>query len=400
LHAKGTPRRAFRDSLPLGIELLYPFDDVYRPFGSLAPTEQSLRFRALTAFFPYLTLRLMHQGLRPSHHVQATTGLALACLFWGLSFPASKALTLLYLKEIPGESSWFVVGLQGTLRFGIAAIVMVILSWRTLCSLTMRETSQGLFLGLFGGVGMVFQVDGLAYTTASTSAFLTQTYCILVPLYHAVVARRFPRPVQVVATAGVIAGIVVLSKIDWTQFRMGRGECETLLSTVFFTGQILVLDAPQFFQNRTKMVSSVMFLSTAVVFAIVSILSNRSFDSYKIAAGIGQQFYLIAILVIFCTLLAFNLMNRCQKYIPASEAALIYTLEPVSTSLFATFLPVCLSALVGIEYDNEQLSMSLLAGGGLILFANLVMQIWGHTPVPHAGETPAPTTPHPGDLTR
>lgn len=340
----------------------------------------------------------MHQKLRPPHHVQATIGLALACLFWGLSFPASKALNLLYLKEIPAEASWFVVGLQGTLRFGIAGIIMVLLSCRTLSSLTTHEITQGLLLGLFGGVGMVFQVDGLAYTPASTSSFLTQTYCILVPLYHAIVARRFPRPVQLVATAGVIAGIVILSKIDWAQFRMGRGECETLLSTVFFTGQILVLDAPQFFQNRTKMVSSVMFLSTALAFAIVSILSNRSFDSYRIAASIGQQFYLIAILVIFCTLLAFNLMNRCQKYIPASEAALIYTLEPVSTSLFATFLPMGLSKLVGIKYDNEQLSVSLLIGGGLILAANLVMQIWGHTPVAHAGETPAPATPHPGDV--
>jgi drug/metabolite transporter (DMT)-like permease len=340
----------------------------------------------------------MHQKLRPSHHVQATIGLALACLFWGLSFPASKALTLLYLKEIPAESSWFVVGLQGALRFGIAGIVMVLFSWRALPSLTTGERTQGLLLGLFGGIGMVFQVDGLAYTPASTSSFLTQTYCILVPLYYAIVGRRFPRPVQLIATAGVIAGIVILSKIDWQQFRMGRGECETLLSTIFFTGQILVLDAPRFFQNRTKLVSSVMFLSTALVFAIVSILSNRSFNSYKIAAGIGQQFYLIAILVTFCTLLAFNLMNRCQKYIPAGEAALIYTLEPVSTSLFATFLPICLSKLVGVEYENEQLSTSLLVGGGLILFANLVMQIWGHTPVAHAGETPAPATPHPGDM--
>ena len=153
---------------------------------------------------------------------------------------------------------------------------------------------------------MVFQVDGLAYTPASTSSFLTQTYCILVPMYHAVVGRRFPRPVQLLATAGVLAGI--------------------------------------------------------------------------------------AILVVFCTLLAFNLMNRCQKYIPASEAALIYTLEPVSTSFFATFLPLALSRLVGINYENEQLSINLLIGGGLILAANLVMQIWGHTPVAHAGETPAPTT--------
>lgn len=341
----------------------------------------------------------MHEKLRPSRHVPATVGLTLACLFWGLSFPASKALTQLYLKHIPDESSWFAVGLQGTLRFGIAGVIMVLVSWRDLRSLTAREISQGLWLGLFGGVGMIFQVDGLAYTPASTSSFLTQTYCILVPLYHAIVARRFPRPVQLLATAGVVAGIAILSKIDWTQFRLGRGEFETLLSTVFFTGQILVLDAPRFFQNRTKMVSSVMFLSTGVAFASVAILSNHSINSYKIAAGIGAQFYLIAILVVFCTLLAFNLMNRCQKYIPASEAALIYTMEPVSTSFFAIFLPLGLSRLVGIDYENEQLSLYLLVGGGLILAANLVMQIWGHTPVAHAGETPAPTTAHPQDAT-
>jgi drug/metabolite transporter (DMT)-like permease len=340
----------------------------------------------------------MHQKLRPSRHIPATIGLVVACLFWGLSFPASRALTFLYLKAIQGESSWFVVGLQGALRFGIAGAAMVALSWRDPRSLTKLELNQGLWLGLFGGIGMIFQVDGLAYTPASTSAFLTQTYCILVPIYLASVARRCPRPVQLLATAGVVAGIVVLSKIDWTQFRLGRGEFETLIGTLFFTGQILVLDASRYFQNRTKMVSSVMFLTMGFTFATVAILSNRTVSSYKTAAGIGEQFYLIAILVFFCTLLACNLMNRYQKYIPSSEAALIYTLEPVTTSCFATFLPAWLSQLVGIRYENEQLSISLLIGGGLILSANLLMQIWGHTPVAHAGETPAPTTVHPGDV--
>jgi len=80
----------------------------------------------------------MHEKLRPPRHVSATIGLTLACLFWGLSFPASKALTLLYLNHIPGESSWFVVGLQGILRFGIAGIIMVLLSWRDLPSLRAR----------------------------------------------------------------------------------------------------------------------------------------------------------------------------------------------------------------------------------------------------------------------
>jgi drug/metabolite transporter (DMT)-like permease len=329
----------------------------------------------------------MHQQLRPSHHVSATAGLTLACLFWGLSFPASKALTFLYLKAMPAESSWFVVGLQGTLRFSIAGGIMVLLSWRELWSLNRRELSQGLWLGLFGGAGLIFQIDGLAYTPASTSSFLTQTYCILVPLYYAVVARRLPRPVQLLATAGVVAGILVLSKIDWRQFRIGRGEFETLISTLFFTGQILVLGASQYFQNRTKVVSTIMFLTTGLVFTLVTFLSGHSLDSYKTATRVDGQFYLLAILIFFCTLLAFNLMNRCQKYIPSSEAALIYTMEPVSTSVFATFLPGWLSQLVGIRYENEQVSASLLIGGGLILAANLIMQIWGHTPVAHAGET-------------
>jgi drug/metabolite transporter (DMT)-like permease len=306
----------------------------------------------------------------------------------------SKALTMLYLQAMPAESSWFATGLQGGLRFLVAGLLMVMVSWPELRSMKSRELWQGTWLGVFGGAGMILQIDGLAYTPASTSSFLTQTYCILVPIYHAIVARRLPRPIQLLATAGVIAGIIILSKVDWTQVQIGRGELETLLSTFFFTGQILVLDARRFFRNRTKIVSSVMFLVTGLVFAVVAILANHSFSSYKLVAGINSQFYLIGILVIFCTLGSFNLMNRCQKYIPSSEAALIYTLEPVFTSLFATFLPALLGRLVGVGYENEPVTFTLLFGGGLILSANLLMQVWGHTPVAHAGETPAPAESH------
>src|SRR5258708_12877837 len=99
-----------------------------------------------------------------------------------------------------------------------------------------------------------------------------------------------------------------------------------------------------------------MFFSTGVVFASVAVLSNHSIDSYKIAAGIGEQFYLIALLLVFCTLLAFNLMNRCQKSIPASEPALIYPLEPGSTPFFATYFPLTSSPLFRISTHHKQLS--------------------------------------------
>ncbi|HXL26219.1 MAG TPA: hypothetical protein VN952_06030, partial [Chthoniobacterales bacterium] len=69
------------------------------------------------------------------HHRTAILLLILACLFWGISFPVSKSLTLLYLQSMPGSSSWFVVSLQGSIRFLMAGLLMVPFCWRELRSL-------------------------------------------------------------------------------------------------------------------------------------------------------------------------------------------------------------------------------------------------------------------------
>jgi len=69
------------------------------------------------------------RGIKPDevvfHHRTAILLLILACLFWGISFPVSKSLTLLYLQSMPGSSSWFVVNLQGSIRFLTAGLLMV-----------------------------------------------------------------------------------------------------------------------------------------------------------------------------------------------------------------------------------------------------------------------------------
>jgi hypothetical protein len=39
---------------------------------------------------------------------------------------------------------------------------------------------------------MLLQTDGLRFTAASTSAFLTQFYAILIPVYVALRSRRNP----------------------------------------------------------------------------------------------------------------------------------------------------------------------------------------------------------------
>ena len=85
---------------------------------------------------------------------------------------------------------------------------------------------------------------------------------------------------------------------------------------------------------------------------------------------------LIGILILFCTMVAFVVMNNWQRFVSATEAGLIYCVEPVFASVFALFVPVWYARWAGVEYLNETLTLNLVLGGGLITGANLALQIW------------------------
>ena len=59
----------------------------------------------------------------------------------------------------------------------------------------------------------------------------------------------------------------------------------------------------------------------------------------------------------------------------ATEAGLIYCVEPIFASALALFLPALLSVWAGINYPNETATWTLLAGGGLITAANVLLQL-------------------------
>ena len=79
------------------------------------------------------------------------------------------------------------------------------------------------------------------------------------------------------------------------------------------------------------------------------------------------------ILTLFCTIVAYGLMNYWQPHVTATQAGLIYCAEPVFTSVFALFLPALFSVMAGISYANEVVSVSQLIGGGLIIAANILV---------------------------
>lgn len=314
----------------------------------------------------------------PSPHLRrkAFQALLLCTVFWGLSFPVMKALGMVQHTISPGSGSWFLSSLCVMLRYLISGILLLpFFSPSKIKTVSPRELEQGMVLAFFASAGICLQTDGLAYISASTSAFLTQLYCVLIPFWVAVSRRRFPTVKILFCSTLVVAGLAMLVNLNLSAIRLGRGELETLASSVMFTAQILCLENPRYAANRPQNFTLVMLLAMGL-FAVPVVVATmpgvgECFRVYQSFPAFG----LLAVLVLVCSLITFLLMNRWQREVTATEAGLVYCAEPVCASLLALFLPGWLSQWTGVDYANEQVTSRLLLGGGLITAANVLLQL-------------------------
>jgi drug/metabolite transporter (DMT)-like permease len=313
-----------------------------------------------------------------AHHPQRSQALLmllLANFFWGLSFPVVKAIALLHGVLVPQAGPWFSAIYTVAPRFLLASAVLVALRPRSFWQVSRGELKQGVIIGLFSSAGMLLQNDAMQFTAASTSAFLTQFYAILIPIYVAVRARRQPGWIVWVCCALVLAGVAILGRFDWREMKFGRGEWETLVASLFFMGQILWLGKKEFSTNRPEQLTLVMFVSQALVFAGLAGATAPDAGALITPWTSPAWLALTLTLTVFCTLGSFSIMNAWQPKITATEAGLAYCIEPIFGSIMALFLPALFSVWGGIDYANERATMHLLVGGGLITAANILITL-------------------------
>jgi drug/metabolite transporter (DMT)-like permease len=231
---------------------------------------------------------------------------------------------------------------------------------------------------------MLLQIDGLVHTEASTVAFLTQGYVVWIPLILAVMTRKIPPLVTLLCCAAVLAGVAVLSGFNLRTFHVGRGELSTLACSFLFAGQILWAERPGYANNRMALVTVLSFLIAAMAFIPVSLATLPSPMILVTLYADPWRLGTIVLLGVICTGLGMLLMFCWQRFVGATAAALIYSTEPIWASLFAFVLPGLIAGPLGVAYANEAFTRALLVGGGLILAANLIMQIC-RRPAPSAG---------------
>lgn len=300
--------------------------------------------------------------------------LFLATTCWGLSFPLMKGLVLAQQQLVPEASVWFITAQTLVIRFGLAAILMALLFYRRMWPFTWLDIKLGVGLGVFAGVGTLFQMAALDQTPASTSAFLTQFTVLLVPLWLALVFRRWPSWLLCVCCLLVIVGMGVLCGVDWKDLHLKRGEWMTLLAAALFTGDILWLDRREFVATDKLRATAVMFVTITVVLLPVAVGGAPANNAWWHAYRTPVVLTMLALLLVASTLFAFTVMNVWQPFIRPTHAALIYCAEPVFASLYALFLPGWLAQFGNFQFANETLTANLWLGGGLITAANILIQ--------------------------
>ena len=249
------------------------------------------------------------------------TCLILTTLIWGSSFVILKSaldsITPLWVLAI---------------RFSGAAILMLIACLPRLKKLDKRYVTGGCLMGLCLAAAYIVQTYGLVYTTPGKNAFLTTTYCILVPFLYWVISGKRPDKYNIIAAIVCLVGVGFVCLGN--DLSINVGDMLTILCGLFYGLHIIVTSRTA--ENRDPVLITMLQFATA---AVVCFIGAVLFEPAPHDIGSGTWLS-IAYMTFICTGLCYILQTVGQKYTPPSQTAVILTLESVFGSAISVILGV------------------------------------------------------------
>lgn len=260
-------------------------------------------------------------------------------VIWGSSFVILK-------NAIDGLGVMWVLAM----RFTISAALLLALAGKRLRSMSRASVRGSVLIGVCLAAAYIVQTYGLKYTTPGKNAFLTTTYCVMVPFLAWLVYKRKPGLHNVAAAVLCVAGIGFVA-LDAGFGEVNTGDVLTIFSGVFYALQIILME--QYISDCDSLSVSAVEFSTA---AVICLVGTVAFEGTPVMPASGQIFAVLY-LAVMCTALCFFLQAWGMKYTPSSTAAMIMTLEAVFGTIFSVIL------------YHEQVTPRLLAGFALIFVA-------------------------------
>lgn len=277
--------------------------------------------------------------------------LAGAAAIWGGSFVVIKGA----LDVVPPCWLMFV-------RFFFSALIVGALFWkRVRPHLDVSTLRCGAVLGILSGTAFVVQNIGLTDTTPGRNAFLTATYCVMVPFVNWAVARRRPGTTSIVAAALGILGVGLLSLGDDFSVGLSWGDMLTLVSAVLYALHIVAV-ARFSASGHEVMTMTVTQLAMSAVVSLAAALVLEGVIDFDVFAdpGIwGALFYLVILSSAVCMVV----QNLGQAHVPPAPASLLLSLE----SVFAV--------IASVLFYGEVVTPRLACGFASIFAAVVVSEV-------------------------
>ena len=265
-------------------------------------------------------------------------------LVWGTSFVILKTT----LDSI--DTMWILA-----IRFSVSAALLGLAGWKQLRKMDRAVVRGSVIMGCFLAAAYIVQTYELKYTTPGKNAFLTATYCVLVPFMAWGVYRRRPDASNIAAAFLCIIGIGLVS-LGGQNGAMNIGDALTLLCGVFYGIQIIMME--QYAGKGDALsITAVQFAAGAVICWVGALFFEQPPVNVPASAWMS-----VAYMSVMCTAVCFFLQAWGMKYTPSSTTAVIMTLE----SVFGT--------VISIVFYHEAMSFRLVLGFVLIFAAVLISE--------------------------
>ena len=242
-------------------------------------------------------------------------------LIWGYSFLTMKTV----LDTVP-------TFMLLACRFLLSAVIIFIIFHKRIKAHFNREyLGFGVLMGCVIWSAYAAQTLGLVDTTPGKNAFLTGTYCILVPFIALIL---FKERVTKWHIASALLCLVGVGFVALDNFSIQMGDLMTLVGAVFFAVDMAVVGHI----GRTRDVS----VLTSWMFLFVGLFSLAATTAFepRVPAEqwtpeiVGQ----LVFLAVVCTTIGLLLQNQALSHVPPATGSLLLSLESPSGVLFSVLM--------------------------------------------------------------
>jgi len=242
------------------------------------------------------------------------------------------------------------------LRFGLASLFLIP-ALRSLDAATLRA---GAVLGLFLCAGFALQTVGLETTTPSRSAFLTALNAPFTPLVGLVLGGPRPSGRAIAAVLLALGGTGLLTGAFSDFSALSTGDWLTVGCALCFAVQIEYSARASRRHPAAQLMVGQVVGAALIGIPLVPLLERPMVHWTPFVIGA------VAVEVFLATLLCLRLQLAGQQVVSATQAAIVFALEPV------------VAAMTSRLTLGERLSLVQWIGGGVILLAVLLSSLGAH----------------------